>query len=234
MFQQTIFKQQIESYAKKNSDNQSDENEESSAIPKNNNKINISNVHCELFRHLESDDTSMNALIIRQLRGYLVDEQLSSEILLPKFIQALQFIFQNSQKFPEVSLDEWTTLIAKNRGKIFSNDAQCDQLLMDIHFVRCNIPTDTLNLLNRLIQSKKAYERHDGLSKLILLLKNTQINHEKSQIKNLPTISNQFYKTITRIVFDEKFNNHQVRQCVTAARNSWLLNNDHREKLNNI
>ncbi|CAF3633749.1 unnamed protein product [Rotaria sp. Silwood1] len=234
MFQQGIFKQQIESYAKKTPDNQSDENEEPSATPKNNNKINTSNIHRELFRHLESDDASMNALIIRQLRGYLVDEQLSSEILLPKFIQALQFVFRNFRKFPEVSLDEWTTLIAKNRGKIFSNDAQCDQLLMNIHLVSCNIPTDTFNLLNRLIQSKKAHERHDGLSKLLLLLKNTQINHEKSPIKNLPTISNQFYKTITRVVFDEKFNNHQVRQCVTAARNSWLLNSDHREKLNNI
>jgi len=71
-----------------------------------------------MFRYLESDDASMNALVVQQLRGYLIDEQLSSEILLPKFIQALQIIFKNSQKFAEVSLNEWTTLIAKNRGKV--------------------------------------------------------------------------------------------------------------------
>jgi hypothetical protein len=78
-----------------------------------------------MFRYLESDDVSMNVLVVQQLRGYLLDEQLSSEILLPKFIQALQIIFQNSQKFTEISFDEWSTLIAKNRGKVkikfFSN-----------------------------------------------------------------------------------------------------------------
>ncbi|CAF3967140.1 unnamed protein product [Rotaria sp. Silwood1] len=105
---------------------------------------------------------------------------------------------------------------------------------MDILLVHLKMPTDTLNSFNRLIQSKKAYERQNGLQKLILLLKNTQINNEKSNIKNLPTISNEFYNAITQILFDQKFNDHQVRQCITAAKNSWLLNSDHREKLNNI
>jgi len=60
----------------------------------------------------------MNALAVQQLRGYLLNEQLPSEILLPKFIQALQIIFKHSQKFTEVSLDEWATLIENHRGKV--------------------------------------------------------------------------------------------------------------------
>jgi len=105
---------------------------------------------------------------------------------------------------------------------------------MSIFFARLNMPIDTLNSLHRLIQSKKAHERHDGLQKLLLILKNTQINNKKIQTNNLPTISNQLYTTITRVVFDQKFNDNQVRQCLTAARNSCLLNNDHRQKLNDI
>ncbi|CAF3993397.1 unnamed protein product [Rotaria sordida] len=234
MFQQIMFKQQLESSLKKTLDSQSNENKQSSAIPKDNNKNDHSTAHREMFRYLESDDGSKNAYVVQQLHACLLNEQLSSEILLSKFIQALQIIFKNSQKSTEVSLDEWETLIAKNRGKIFANDAQCDQLLMDILLVRFNMPIDTLNSLNHLIQSKKAHERHNGLNKLILLLKNTQINNEKSKIKNLSTISNQLYNVITRILFDQKFNDHQVRQCVTATKNSWLLNSDHREKLYNI
>ncbi|CAF3068718.1 unnamed protein product [Rotaria sp. Silwood2] len=234
MLQYGIYKQQLESYMTKISDNQSDENKEPSVVPKNNSKTDISTAHRELLYYLESDDPSMNAHAIRQLRAYLVGKQLSSKIVLPKFIQAIQFMLQNSRKFPEVLLDEWAILIANNRGKIFSNDLQCDQLLMGIILVRLNMPKDTLNLLNRLIQSKEFHERHVGLGKLLLLLKNTQINRKNSQIRNLPTISNQFYNTITRVVFDEKFNNRQARQCVTAARNSWLLTRNHREKLNDI
>ncbi len=71
-----------------------------------------------MFRCLESNDESMNALVVQQLRAYLLDEQLSSDISLPKFIQALEIIFKNSQKFSEVSFDEWTTLVTKNRGKV--------------------------------------------------------------------------------------------------------------------
>ncbi len=71
-----------------------------------------------MFRCLESNDPSMNALVVEQLRAYLTDERLSSEISLSKFIQALQIIFRNSQKFTNVSLDEWSKLIAKNRGKV--------------------------------------------------------------------------------------------------------------------
>jgi hypothetical protein len=71
-----------------------------------------------MFRYLESDDVSMNAFVVQQLRAYLVDEQLSADISLSKFMQALQIIFRNSQKFAEVSLDEWSKLVAKNRGKV--------------------------------------------------------------------------------------------------------------------
>lgn len=103
---------------------------------------------------------------------------------------------------------------------------------MNILFARINIPNDTLNILQRLIQSKKAHERHDGVQKLILLLENTQINNKKSKTIHIQTISDQLYTTITRVIFDQKFNDTQVRQCVTTAKNSWLLNNDHRQKLN--
>ncbi len=85
-----------------------------------------------------------------------------------------------------------------------------------------------------MIQSKKANERQDGLQKLILLLKNSQMKNQNHQINNLPTISNQLYNIITRVVFDQKFNDNQVRQCLTAAKNSWLLNDEHRQKLNEI
>ncbi len=86
-----------------------------SVVPKTNDQ---SAVHREMFGYLESDDVSMNAFVVQQLRAYLVDEQLSPDILLSKFIQALQIIFRNSRKFPEISLDEWSKLIAKNRGKV--------------------------------------------------------------------------------------------------------------------
>ncbi len=97
-----------------------------------------------MFRYLESDDASMNALVVQQLRGYLIDEQLSSEILLPKFIQALQIIFQNSQKFAEISLDEWSTLIAKNRGKVKLNFFQ----ILFLCFVFIRFFPMMLNVIN--------------------------------------------------------------------------------------
>ncbi len=71
-----------------------------------------------MFRYLESNDVSLNAVVVQQLRAYLLDEQLSSDISLPKFIQALEIIFKNSQKFVGISFDEWATLIATNRGKV--------------------------------------------------------------------------------------------------------------------
>ena len=110
MLQTPTFKQQLESYSK----NTSDENKESTISKTNDHSI----AHREMFRHLESDDTSMNALVVEQLHAYLIDGQLSPEILPQKFIQALQFIFKNPKKFPQVSLDEWATLISKNRGKV--------------------------------------------------------------------------------------------------------------------
>lgn len=74
--------------------------------------------HRELFKCLESNDPSMNALVVEQLRAYLLDEQLPSNILLPKFIQALQKIVRNRDKFSQVSLEEWEQLIGINRGKV--------------------------------------------------------------------------------------------------------------------
>ena len=74
--------------------------------------------HRELFNCLESNDPSMNALVVEQLRAYLLDEQLPSNILLPKFIQALQKIFRNRGKFSQISLEEWEQLIGINRGKV--------------------------------------------------------------------------------------------------------------------
>lgn len=71
-----------------------------------------------MFRQLESDEASVNASIVSQLHGYLVDQQLSNEISLSKFIQALQTILKNPRRFPQVSLDKWATLIANNRGKV--------------------------------------------------------------------------------------------------------------------
>ncbi len=72
-----------------------------SAVPKTAGANEQSAAHHEMFRYLESDD-----------------EQLSADISLSKFMQALQIIFRNSQKFAEVSLDEWSKLVAKNRGKV--------------------------------------------------------------------------------------------------------------------
>ena len=105
---------------------------------------------------------------------------------------------------------------------------------MDILLARLNMPMNTLHSLCRLIQSKKARERHDAFHRLLLLLENTQIDNERCKTKNLPTISNQLYTVITQVLFNEEFNNKQVRKCVTAAKTSWLLNDKHREKLNNI
>jgi len=132
MLQMPIFKQQLEPYWKKTSD----ENKQrkftndvprsqtavieflASAVPKTAGANEQSAAHHEMFRYLESDDVSMNAFVVQQLRAYLVDEQLSADISLSKFMQALQIIFRNSQKFAEVSLDEWSKLVAKNRGKV--------------------------------------------------------------------------------------------------------------------
>ena len=116
--------------------------------------------------------------------------------------------------------------------QIFSNDAQCDELLLTILFVRLNMPDDIIKSLHRLIQSKKGQERHAGVEKLLLLLNNTQMINTRSKTIHLPTISDPLYDTITRVVFDQKFNDVQVRKCLTAAKNSWLLNSDHRQKLN--
>lgn len=105
---------------------------------------------------------------------------------------------------------------------------------MNILFARINKPNDTLNSLQNLIQSKKAHERFDGIKILILLLENTQINKEDNNNPSniyLPTISNKLYPIITRVVFNDKYPDNQVRQCLTMGKNSWLLNDEHRGKL---
>ncbi len=91
---------------------------------------------------------------------------------------------------------------------------------------------DTLKSLQRLIQSKKAHERYEGVEKLLALLSHTQMTKDKNKTNHLPTVSDPLYDIITRVVFDQKFNDIQVRKCLTTAKNSWLLNNDHRQKLN--
>ena len=61
---------------------------------------------------------------------------------------------------------------------------------MDILLARFNMPMNTLHLLCRLTQSKKAREKHGAFHRLLLLLENTQIDNERSKTKNLVTISN--------------------------------------------
>ncbi|CAF3092678.1 unnamed protein product [Rotaria sp. Silwood2] len=70
--------------------------------------------------------------------------------------------------------------------------------------------TDTLSLLNRIIQSKKAREQHDSLRKLLLLLKDIPINREKVKL---------------RIYLQYQTN---------LIKQSRLLNSAHSEALNNI
>ncbi|CAF2974271.1 unnamed protein product [Rotaria sp. Silwood2] len=81
---------------------------------------------------------------------------------------------------------------------------------MNKFLVRLDMATDTLSLLNRIIQSKKAREQHDGLRKLLLLLKNIPINREKVKL---------------RIYLQYQTN---------LIKQSRLLNSAHSEALNNI
>lgn len=99
---------------------------------------------------------------------------------------------------------------------------------------RLGLPIDTLRTLATLIQSKKAHERHDGMQKLLTLLQGTPMSAEKKSAPNLSTIAAHVYDIVTRVVFDEKFNNSQVRQCLAAAGKSYLLTSEHRQKLNEI
>ncbi|CAF3136385.1 unnamed protein product [Rotaria sp. Silwood2] len=70
--------------------------------------------------------------------------------------------------------------------------------------------TDTLSLLNRIIQSKKAREQHDSLRKLLLLLKDIPINREKVKLRTY------------------------LQYQINLIKQSRLLNSDHSEALNNI
>ena len=94
------------------------------------------------------------------------------------------------------------------------------------------MPNESLKSIQYLTQSKKLPERNEGLEKLVMLLSNTQMTNERTPKDHLPTISNPLYQLITSVVFDQKFPDSQIRKCLTYAKRSWLLNNDHRQKLN--
>lgn len=106
--------------------------------------------------------------------------------------------------------------------------------MLNIIFSRIDAANLTLNSLQNLIQSKKAHERHDGLHLLLRLLRMTPINNEKNQQIHLSTLENQFYSIVLELIFNEKFKNEQVRQCLTAAKYSTLLNDEHRLALDQI
>lgn len=94
------------------------------------------------------------------------------------------------------------------------------------------MPNDTLKSIERLTQSKKQTERNEGVEKLLTLLRNTQIGKTSNQINHLPTVSNPLYQLITSVVFDQSFPDSQIRKCLSVGKQSWLLNSDHRQKLN--
>lgn len=94
------------------------------------------------------------------------------------------------------------------------------------------MPNDSLKSIQHLTQSKKPLEKNEGLEKLIVLLSNTQMTNERMQNNHLPTISNSLYHLITSVTFDERFPNSQIRKCLTQAKHSWLLNAEHRQKVN--
>lgn len=89
--------------------------------------------HRELFSSLQSNDSSINATIVEKFRLCLLDEQLPSNISPAKFIQALQTIVRNHQKFSQVSLDEWQALISKNRGRV-SQISSCIFIMLCFFF----------------------------------------------------------------------------------------------------
>ena len=91
-----------------------------SAMPKTSNGADPTVVHREMFRLLSCDDPTSNSYVVDQLQQILVDEKPSSLISLPKFIQALEVVIKKPKKFTQVSLDQWQTLIMRNRGKVSS------------------------------------------------------------------------------------------------------------------
>ena len=107
MFKMNIFKQQLEAALTGNPQSMVSNEQQSTN-------------HRTLFQYLESNDASMNEIAVKQLQTYLVNEQLPSDISMQKFIQALQMIFKNTDKFSQLSLDQWWTLIEPNRGKVKS------------------------------------------------------------------------------------------------------------------
>jgi len=107
MFKMNIFKQQLEAALTGNPQSMVSNEQQSTN-------------HRTLFQYLESNDASMNEIAVKQLQTYLVNEQLPSDISMQKFIQALQMIFKNTDKFSQLSLDQWWSLIEPNRGKVKS------------------------------------------------------------------------------------------------------------------
>ena len=89
-----------------------------SAVPKNEDDIDNSAAHREMFRCLDSSDPSENAFVVQQLHSVLQKGELPSFIAPTKFVQALQMVFKSPTKFSQVSVDEWTTLVSNNRGKV--------------------------------------------------------------------------------------------------------------------
>ena len=94
------------------------------------------------------------------------------------------------------------------------------------------MPNETLKSIERLTQSKRVMERNEGVEKLLTLLRNTQMENKSNQINHLPTVSNPLYQMVISVVFDQSYPDSQVRKCLSTAKRSWLLNNDHRQKLN--
>lgn len=94
------------------------------------------------------------------------------------------------------------------------------------------MPNETLKSIERLTQSRKMMERNEGVEKLLTLLRNTQMENKSNPINHLPTVSNPLYQVITSVVFDETYPDSQIRKWLSIAKRSWLLNNEHRQKLN--
>ena len=105
---------------------------------------------------------------------------------------------------------------------------------MSVLFSRLNLSIDSMAFIYGMIQSRRLQERQEGLKKLLSLLRNTAIKNDADKAKTPPTIADELYQNLLNIVFDEVFSNQQVRQCLAAAKTSWLLSDEQRRKLQEI
>ena len=94
-----------------------------------------------------------------------------------------------------------------------------------------NLSADTLIKLPELLQSREAAQRNNGLHLLMTLLKNTQIAHEKDTTNHLPSKASQIYAILTDVIFNQMYSDEQVQRCLSAAKKSWLFNDQQRKKL---